>query len=90
MMLSLIYGVYIMFFDSPKPTKAVTTNGDRELEELNKFITKIADKTKVGLSQRQSYVLEKAGLAWKRGPFDSDRGRKSRRYRPGDRAGRQT
>ncbi len=69
MMLSLIYGVYLMFFESPKQTKAVTTNGDRELEVLNKFITKIADKTKSGLSKRQSYVLEKARLAWQKDPL---------------------
>jgi len=69
MVLSLVYGGYIMFFKSPKQTEVVTGGGDRELEGLNKFITKIAEKTKSGFPQRQSYVLEKAGLAWKRDPL---------------------
>ena len=69
MVLAVICGVYIMFFESPKQAKALDTDGDRELEVLNDFITKIADKTKSGLSKRQAYVLKKARLAWDKDPL---------------------
>jgi len=69
MVLAVICGVYIMFFESPKQAKALDTDGDRELKVLNDFITKIADKTKSGLSKRQAYVLKKARLVWKKDPF---------------------
>ena len=69
MLLALIYGVYIIFFESPEQTEAVAGSGDWELEVLNKFITKIADKTKSGLSKKQSYVLEKARVAWEKDPL---------------------
>jgi len=69
MMLALIYGVYIMFFESPKQAKSFNTGGDRELEVLNDFITNIADKTKSGLSKKQAYILKKARLSWKKDPL---------------------
>ena len=69
MVLAVIYGVYIMFFESSPKTKNFIAKGDRELEALNTFITKVADKTKSGLSEKQAYVLNKAQTAWKQDPL---------------------
>ena len=69
MVISVIYGVYILFFESPKQATSFSGSGDRELEALNTFITKVADKTKSGTSKRQAYVLQKAQTSWKQDPL---------------------
>ncbi len=69
MVITVILGVYMMFFDSPKKTSAINTEGARELELLNTFITKVAEKTKSGPSKTQAYILNKAQTAWKQDPF---------------------
>ena len=71
MVVSVIYGAYVLFFSSPSgPDKKVkAVSGDRELEALNTFITNIADKTKTGPSKKQAYVLQKAQAVWKQDPF---------------------
>ncbi len=69
MVVSVIFGIYIVFFESPRQPTALNTAGDRELEMLNTFITKVADKTKSGPSKKQAYILEKAQADWKQDPF---------------------
>jgi len=69
MVLSVVYGVYIIFFESPRQVKTITAGGDRELEALNTFITKVADKAKSGASKEQAYALAKAQTAWKQDPL---------------------
>ena len=69
MVLAVVYGVYVMFFESPKQTKTFSAGGDRQLEALNSFITKVADKTKSGPSKKQAYILKKAQADWKQDPF---------------------
>jgi hypothetical protein len=69
--LSVIYGVYILFLASPSQPSfegksAVTTKG---LEAINAFITKVAEAAKEGLSEQDSYILEKAQTQWKKDPF---------------------
>ena len=43
--------------------------GDRELEMLNTFITKVAEQTQSGPSKEQAYILNKAQSAWKQDPL---------------------
>lgn len=69
MVLSVVYGGYIMFFESPRQANTFSAGGDRELEALNTFITKIADKAKSGASKEQAYTLNKAQTAWKQDPL---------------------
>jgi hypothetical protein len=69
MVLAVIYGVYIMFFESPQSADTFSAGGDRELEALNTFISKVAEKSKSGLSKKQAYVLKKAQTAWKQDPL---------------------
>ena len=69
MVLSVIYGVYIVFFSAPQEEVTFKSGGDKELDSLNSFITKVADKTKNSLSEEQAYVLQKAQTEWKQDPL---------------------
>jgi len=66
MLTVVVYGVYTLFFSSPSETKI---SGQQNLETLNTFVAKIADKAKSGLSKKQSYVLQKAKTKWKQDPL---------------------
>ena len=68
MVLSVVYGVYIVFFSAPRKV-SIQGDGKKELEALNTFVSKIAEKTKAGLSKEQTYVLQKAQDEWKQDPF---------------------
>ena len=67
MLLSVVYGVYTLFFS--EPPKESTFGGDKELATLNAFIAKVAEKTKTGLSKEQAYILQKAQAEWKQDPL---------------------
>jgi len=69
MTLAVIYGVYTVFFSAPQEEAASLNGGDKDLETLNLFISKIADKTKNGLSDAQVYALQKAQTEWKQDPM---------------------
>ena len=66
MLIVVVYGVYTLFFSSPSETKI---SSQQDLETLNTFVAKIADKAKSGLSKKQSYVLQKAKTKWKQDPL---------------------
>jgi len=69
MVLAMVYGVYTIFFAGPPEETAFKTGGDKELETLNLFIAKVAEKTKNSLSNKQAYVLQKAQTDWKQDPL---------------------
>ena len=69
MVVSVILGIYMVFFEPPKQPATIDTSAGRELEMLNTFITKIADKAKSGVSKEQAYALDKAQAAWKQDPL---------------------
>ena len=69
MVLAVCYGVYTIFLAGPPDEDAFKTGGDKELETLNLFIAKVADKTKNSLSKEQAYVLLKAQEKWKQDPL---------------------
>ena len=69
MVVSVILGGYMMFFESPKKATTFSSAGGRELEVLNTFITKVAEKAQSGPSKEQAYILNKAQIAWKQDPL---------------------
>lgn len=69
MVVSVILGGYMIFFDSPKKATTFSAASHRELEVLNTFITKVAEKTQSGPSKEQAYILNKAQIAWKQDPL---------------------
>jgi len=69
MVLAVMYGAYTVFLSDPQKETAFKGGGDKELEALNSFITKVADKTKNSLSNEQVYVLQKAQIDWTQDPL---------------------
>lgn len=67
MVLAVIYGVYTVFLSSPR--QAAVSSGDKELEALDSFVTKVAERTKTDLSKEQAYILQKAQAGWKQDPL---------------------
>jgi len=68
MILAVGYGVYTVVFSAPGKA-AFPGGGHKELKALNSFVSKIAAKTKTGLSKEQAYVLQKIRAEWKQDPF---------------------
>ncbi|UCH19607.1 MAG: hypothetical protein JSU83_13580 [Deltaproteobacteria bacterium] len=67
MVLSLIYGVYVFFIESPpKMGHAVTTS---KLDTFNQFITNIAEMTKDGLSEIDAYIIQNISAKWTKDPL---------------------
>lgn len=72
MLLTVVYGVYTVFFEkrgSAEPAAAISST--KELEDLNAFITKIAEASKAGLSPADKYIIERAETEWKQDPLIS-------------------
>jgi hypothetical protein len=69
MLVVVVYGVYTLFFSAPQKAATLKKSGANELTTLNAFITKVAEKTKTGFSEKQAYILKKAQAAWKQDPF---------------------
>jgi hypothetical protein len=70
MLLTVVYGIYTVFFEgkgSVEPAAAISSTID--LENLNTFITKIAETSKAGLSQADKYIIEQAETEWKQDPL---------------------
>jgi hypothetical protein len=72
MLLTVAYGIYALFFEgkgksSTTPTAVVSAT--RQLEDLNAFITKVADASKAGLSEDDKYIITRAEAAWKQDPL---------------------
>ena len=67
--MSVIYGIYTLFFAAPREEVAFKTGGAKEFEALNKFVGKVAEKTNSSLSKEKSYILRKAQSDWKQDPL---------------------
>ena len=72
MLLTVAYGVYILFFEgkgksSTTPTAAISAT--KQLENLNAFITKVAEASRAGLSKEDKYIISRAESAWKQDPL---------------------
>jgi hypothetical protein len=72
MLLSVVYGVYAVFFESKGGTQEITTiSATKQLENLNAFITKVAEASKAGLSKEDKYIIQLAEAEWKQDPLIS-------------------
>ena len=72
MLLTVVYGIYALFFEgkgksSITPTAAVSAT--KQLENLNAFITKVAEASRAGLSKEDKYIISRAESAWKQDPL---------------------
>jgi len=72
MLLTVVYGVYTVFFEGKANTEpAAAISSTRELENLNTFIAKVAEASKAGLSGTDKYIIELAEAEWKQDPLVS-------------------
>lgn len=72
MLLTVVYGIYILFFEGKgkgNPAQTATLNSAVQLENLNAFITKVAEASKAGLSKEDKYIISRAETQWKQDPF---------------------
>jgi hypothetical protein len=72
MLLTVIYGVYAVFFEGKGGTpKIAHISATKELEKLNPFITKVAEASRAGLSNEDKYIIKLAVAEWKQDPLIS-------------------
>ena len=72
MLLTVVYGVYTVFFEGKGSVEPIAATGSaQELENLNSFITKIAEASKAGISEEDKYIIELAETEWKQDPLIS-------------------
>ena len=72
MLLTVAYGVYALFFEGKGKsgtTPIASVSATQELENLNAFITKVADASKAGLSKEDKYIISRAESPWKQDPL---------------------
>jgi hypothetical protein len=72
MLLTVVYGVYTVFFEGKRSVEPLAAIGSaKELENLNSFITKIAEASKAGISEADKYIIDRAETEWKQDPLIS-------------------
>ena len=72
MLLTVVYGVYAVFFEGKVGTPEIATiSATKQLENLNSFITKVAEAAKAGLTKEDKYIIEMAEAEWKQDPLIS-------------------
>jgi hypothetical protein len=72
MLLTVVFGVYTVFFEGKGGTQKIAPiSATKELENLNSFITKVAEASKAGLSDEDKYIIELAEAEWKQDPLIS-------------------
>jgi hypothetical protein len=72
MLLTVAYGIYALFFEGKGKTGTTFTasvSATKQLENLNAFITKVAEASKAGLSKEDKYIISRAESDWKQDPF---------------------
>jgi len=75
MLLTVVYGIYALFFEGKRNGKTLSTtptaavSATKQLENLNAFITKVAEASRAGLSKEDKYIISRAESAWKQDPL---------------------
>ena len=69
MLLTVVYGVYTVFFEGKSKPKEITAfSATEQLEGLSAFINKVAEASKAGLSKEDEYIIQQAEAEWKQDP----------------------
>ena len=72
MLLTVIYGIYVLFFEGKEKSSIASTaavSATKQLENLNAFIAKVAEASQAGLSKEDKYIISRAESAWKQDPL---------------------
>ena len=72
MLLTVVYGVYTVFFEGKGGTPGIAPiSATTQLENLNDFINKIVEASKAGLTKEDKYIRQLAEAEWKQDPLIS-------------------
>jgi hypothetical protein len=74
MALSVVYGFYALFIENPNTARYAGGSSESKLEAFNNFISNVADMTRDGLSEIDSYVIEHIPAKWTKDPLLNTRG----------------
>ena len=70
MLLTVVYGVYVVFFEGKtKPQETFAVSDTKQLEDLNAFIDKVVKALEAGLSKDDQYIIQVAEADWKQDPL---------------------
>ncbi len=72
MLLTVVYGIYALFFENKGKSSAketVAVSSAAQLKNLNAFITKVAEASRAGLSKEDKYIISRAETEWKQDPL---------------------
>ena len=72
MLLTVVYGVYALFFEGKGKSSVeqkASVDTAVQLENLNAFITKVAEASQAGLSKEDKYIISRADTEWKQDPL---------------------
>ena len=68
MALTIVYGAYSFFLESPAYTHGPSPS-ESKLEAFHKFISNVANLTKDGLSEIDAYIIEHISDQWTKDPL---------------------
>ena len=69
MALTIVYGFYALFLENPSPGKPKLAASGNKLDTFNTFITNVAALVKGGVSEEETYIIDKIPVKWTKDPL---------------------
>jgi hypothetical protein len=69
MALTIVYGFYALFLENPSPGKPKLAASGNKLDTFNTFITNVAAMVKGGVSEEETYIIDKIPVKWTKDPL---------------------
>ena len=69
MALTIVYGFYALFLENPSPGKPKLAASGNKLDTFNTFITNVAALVKGGVSEEETYIIDKIPVKWAKDPL---------------------
>ncbi|MGB5422198.1 MAG: hypothetical protein WBN03_08565, partial [Desulfobacterales bacterium] len=64
-----VYGFYALFIENPSPGKPKLAASGNKLDTFNTFITNVAALVKGGVSEEETYIIDKIPVKWTKDPL---------------------
>jgi hypothetical protein len=69
MALTVVYGFYALFLENPSAGIPKLAASGNKLDTFNKFITSVAAMVKGGVSEEDTYIIDKIPVKWTKDPL---------------------
>lgn len=69
MALTVVYGFYALFLENPSPNVPKLAVSGNKLDAFNKFIANVAALVKGGVSEEETYIIDKIPVKWTKDPL---------------------